>query len=217
MKRLRGGLVFKAHRLLYHSTLGLRVIKKNNAPSSPPVLNSNSEDLVELLWLNYRLIWLNYRLIWFDWIPVSSKCWVCSSNTTPPVLGNWGHSPDYWGRSSSCLMTRWSEYINQLQGYLAHKKLLPPRTYVQGPMVVLGGLTFLMSEVPLFSPRGACVFPGLHIRHFRTEAFRTEALFRTEAFRTEASRLHGQGLALPQSCWSTFLNLTSWILLRGCM
>ena len=25
---IRGGLVFKAHRLLYHSTLGLRVIKK---------------------------------------------------------------------------------------------------------------------------------------------------------------------------------------------
>ena len=28
MKRFRGGLVFKAHRLLYHSILGLRVIKK---------------------------------------------------------------------------------------------------------------------------------------------------------------------------------------------
>ena len=28
MQRLRGGLVFKAHRLVYHSTLGLRVIKK---------------------------------------------------------------------------------------------------------------------------------------------------------------------------------------------
>ena len=28
MKRFRGGLVFQAHRLLYHSTLGLRVIKK---------------------------------------------------------------------------------------------------------------------------------------------------------------------------------------------
>ena len=27
MKRFRGGLVFKAHRLLYHSTLGLREIK----------------------------------------------------------------------------------------------------------------------------------------------------------------------------------------------
>ena len=28
MQRFRGGLVLKAHRLLYHSTLGLRVIKK---------------------------------------------------------------------------------------------------------------------------------------------------------------------------------------------
>ena len=28
VKRFRGGLVFKAHSLLYHSTLGLRVIKK---------------------------------------------------------------------------------------------------------------------------------------------------------------------------------------------
>ena len=28
MKRFRGGLVFKSHRLLYHSTLGSKVIKK---------------------------------------------------------------------------------------------------------------------------------------------------------------------------------------------
>ena len=28
MKRLQGGLVFKAHRLLHHSTQGLRVIEK---------------------------------------------------------------------------------------------------------------------------------------------------------------------------------------------
>ena len=28
VKPFRGGLVFKAHRLVYHSTLGLRVIKK---------------------------------------------------------------------------------------------------------------------------------------------------------------------------------------------
>jgi len=30
MQLFRGGLVFKAHRLLYHSTLGVRVIKKEN-------------------------------------------------------------------------------------------------------------------------------------------------------------------------------------------
>ena len=28
VKRFRGGIVFKAHGLVYHSTLGLRVIKK---------------------------------------------------------------------------------------------------------------------------------------------------------------------------------------------
>jgi len=28
VQQFRGGIVFKAHRLLYHSTLGLRVIKK---------------------------------------------------------------------------------------------------------------------------------------------------------------------------------------------
>ena len=28
MKRFRGGLVFKAHRLVYHTTQGVRVIKK---------------------------------------------------------------------------------------------------------------------------------------------------------------------------------------------
>jgi len=41
VQRFRGGLVFKTHRLLYHSTLGLRVIKKKKRgvpldPSYPP-------------------------------------------------------------------------------------------------------------------------------------------------------------------------------------
>ena len=53
-------------------------------------------------------------------------------------------------RTSSLLI------IRPLQGYLAHKKLLPPRTlqwaYAQGPMVVLGGVNFFMSEVPLYDP-----------------------------------------------------------------
>jgi len=40
VKRFRGGLVFKAHRLLYHPTLGLREIKKrrrfSGAAGRPP-------------------------------------------------------------------------------------------------------------------------------------------------------------------------------------
>ena len=31
----RGGLVFKAYRLVYHSTLGLKVIKKKNKNKKP--------------------------------------------------------------------------------------------------------------------------------------------------------------------------------------
>jgi len=34
VKRIQGGLVFKAHRLLYHSTLGSRVIKKKRSARS---------------------------------------------------------------------------------------------------------------------------------------------------------------------------------------
>ena len=35
VERFRGGLVFKAHRLLYHSTLGSRVIKKKKKIHKP--------------------------------------------------------------------------------------------------------------------------------------------------------------------------------------
>ena len=36
VKRFRGGLVFKAHIRLHHSTLGLRVIKKKKKSARPP-------------------------------------------------------------------------------------------------------------------------------------------------------------------------------------
>ena len=36
VQRFRGGLVFKAHRLVYHSTIGLRVIKKKKKVGHGP-------------------------------------------------------------------------------------------------------------------------------------------------------------------------------------
>ena len=36
VQRFRGGLVFKAHRLVYHSTLGSRVIKKKGPERASP-------------------------------------------------------------------------------------------------------------------------------------------------------------------------------------
>ena len=50
VKRFRGGLVFEAHRLLYHSTLGLRVIQKKKRdrglviPGSGKAFLSHRED-----------------------------------------------------------------------------------------------------------------------------------------------------------------------------
>jgi len=48
VKRFRGGLVFKAHRLLYHSTLGVRVIKKKTMPHTMPATRAPS--LLQEIW-----------------------------------------------------------------------------------------------------------------------------------------------------------------------
>jgi len=44
VKRFRGGLVFKAHRLLYHSTLGWRVIKKEKIGQKKKEKIGNKEE-----------------------------------------------------------------------------------------------------------------------------------------------------------------------------
>ena len=44
VQRFRGGLVFKAHRLVYHSTLGLIVIKKKRGLASRPENNTEEEE-----------------------------------------------------------------------------------------------------------------------------------------------------------------------------
>ena len=69
----------------------------------------------------------------------------------------WTRAPQNWGDDA----TRYIHYGSgggntgvPFQGYLAHKNPLPPRTllyaYAKGPMVVLGGGHFLMSELPLY-------------------------------------------------------------------
>ena len=56
----------------------------------------------------------------------------------------------------------------EVQGYLAHKKLSPPRTlqwaYAQGPTVVIWGGHFIMSEVPLDSS-ASLLNPPFSSRH----------------------------------------------------
>ena len=45
VQRFRGGLVFKAHRLLYHTTLGLRVIKKKKTREDKAVVDFRTQTL----------------------------------------------------------------------------------------------------------------------------------------------------------------------------
>ena len=58
VQRFRGGLVFKAHRLLYHSTLGLRVIKKSRrnvahtrqtGPASGPGVQLKAPEIFDMV------------------------------------------------------------------------------------------------------------------------------------------------------------------------
>ena len=54
MKKFQGGLVFKAHRLVYHSTLGWRVIKKKTAPAharQPSALDQIDDFRLTVSWL----------------------------------------------------------------------------------------------------------------------------------------------------------------------
>ena len=48
VKRFRGGLVFQAHRLLYHSTLGSRAIKKKKeVPAGGGEFGEHSDQVLE--------------------------------------------------------------------------------------------------------------------------------------------------------------------------
>ena len=51
----RGGLVFKAHRLVYHSTLGSSVIKKKRRTPNPTTAPANWTQLRSGLGANFRL------------------------------------------------------------------------------------------------------------------------------------------------------------------
>ena len=51
MKRFRGGLVFKAHSLVYHSTLDLRVIQKRGRDIKPLPAEARNTKLVLQIYL----------------------------------------------------------------------------------------------------------------------------------------------------------------------
>ena len=65
VKRFLGGLVFKAHRLLYHSTLGLRIIKKKKKVGPLTIWRVQRE----LALCHHR------KKVTRDWCPVMQRRW----------------------------------------------------------------------------------------------------------------------------------------------
>ena len=64
VQQFRGGLVFKAHRLLYHSTLGLRVLTKKRRPHTRkrrPIAKCGTRPGSRRTWLQTRFVSERYR------------------------------------------------------------------------------------------------------------------------------------------------------------
>ena len=89
VKRFRGGLVFKADRLLYHSSLGLKVIKKKKKGRRGRARSSTACATCLLLHLHsglqsaHRLCWPRKKVAWsactrafgHAWAPPSPRAW----------------------------------------------------------------------------------------------------------------------------------------------
>ena len=105
----RGGLVFKAHRLLYHSTLGSRVIKKRREASASA---KREESCIDNLLVRTHFI-------------TEMICWT--------GLAPWEFEFPFPGSLASTFQAAkiiWvlGRRVSGVQGYLAHKKQRPPRT-----------------------------------------------------------------------------------------
>jgi len=53
VKRFRGGLVIKAHRLLYHPTLGLRVVKKKKKKEAKKLDKDAAQEAVSKVLIRF--------------------------------------------------------------------------------------------------------------------------------------------------------------------
>ena len=79
VQRFRGGLVFKAHRRLYHSTLGLRVIKKKKTRYAAAERKGNNLKGFKDIFLKMAQSKARFR-IW-PWLSYLCRIWVDSCVT----------------------------------------------------------------------------------------------------------------------------------------
>ena len=125
MQRFRGGLVFKAHRLFYHSTLGLRVIKKKE--EEPARSGCASDSVSERDSFSEAVLW--FRRDYYGSLlnesrssaehrrPLSSKAPFIEGPFHPmlrkvPSMFDWSRHPKLWvggRRLMSCALPTWPQ------------------------------------------------------------------------------------------------------------
>ena len=117
MERFRGGLVFKAHRLVYHSTLGSSAIKKEEEvgahdlyDASVPPARRQDQRRVQVM-SQYRRVNRLRASAANGFVTVRFGAHDLYDFSVPPVRR------DDWGAGCK---------VYGVQGYLAHKKPQPP-------------------------------------------------------------------------------------------
>ena len=88
VERFRGGLVFKAHRLLCLSTLGSRVIKKKkkkSIPRSPPPSRGSCEE--REFFIDNLLVRIHFIIVMIRWAGLAP--WECEVHPVLPSSFTW--------------------------------------------------------------------------------------------------------------------------------
>ena len=131
MKRFQGGLIFKAHGLVYHSTLGWRVIQKeekgsvsalSRAPAALSIFRTTSETGTSNPNLEGTFVAFLAgtaacrRECSGHWVRLTSNIAIPTPNPQPPACRNCGQDCEFWvPLSARCPM-------RHTQGYLALKE-----------------------------------------------------------------------------------------------
>ena len=107
MKRFRGGLVFKAHGLLHHSLLGLRVTKKKKRSTHSAI----TKRCIELLCVEQRFVI-------FEVLCLEASCVIAVLKKYPVAITV--------GRSKSYTLMLLENWVNASEAQLVERRLKGP-------------------------------------------------------------------------------------------
>jgi len=123
-QRFRGGLIFKAHRLMYHSTLRLRVIKKTSEMAWEAGCHPRSSGKLSGCGSRFSDPVFRFRVSCSGIRVSESGFWV--PGLASEIAWEAGCHPRSSGTRNDASFHAVRSSLNPVQGYLAHEKPHPP-------------------------------------------------------------------------------------------